>query len=95
MAPENRAGEDILLRRRRLKYRAAHRGTRELDLLIGPFAAARLDDMDGAELDRFERLLEAEETALQAWLMGQSEPPAGADRELLKRIIDHKLQTTR
>lgn len=91
MAPQNRAGEDLLLRRRRLRYRAWHRGTRELDLLLGPFADGNLDAMDEAELDRFEALLGLEETNLQAWLLGQERPPPSTDRDLLDRIIRHKL----
>lgn len=82
------------MRRRRLKYRAWHRGTRELDLLIGPFADAAVEGMDGAELDRFERLLAGEETELQAWLLGEETPPPAADRDLLDRILVHKLSTT-
>ena len=81
------------MRRRRLRYRAWHRGTRELDLLLGPYADAELDQMDQAGLDRFETLLEAEETDLQAWLLNQSPPPAGADHDLLSRITAHKLAT--
>lgn len=93
MAPEKAAGEDISMRRRRLRYRAWHRGTRELDLLIGPFADAATDQMGHAELDRLERLLDEEETELQAWLLGQETPPPTADRDLLDRIIAHKLST--
>ncbi len=94
MAPEKAAGEDLSMRRRRLKYRAAHRGTLELDMLIGTFAAAAADRMDEAELGRFERLLDEEETELQAWLLGQETPPPTADRDLLDRIIEHKISTT-
>jgi antitoxin CptB len=93
MAPEKAAGEDLSMRRRRLRYRAWHRGTRELDLIIGPFADAVTDAMDGAELDRLERLLSEEETDLQAWLLGQETPPPGTDRDLLARIIAHKIST--
>ena len=89
MAPPNRAGEDISLRVRRLQYRAAHRGTRELDLLLGPFAAAEAGFMAEAELDRFEALLAEQDTDLQDWLLGQS---AAADqhRALIARILDFK-----
>ena len=81
------------MRRRRLRYRAWHRGTRELDLIIGPFADAVTEGMDGAELDRLERLLSEEETDLQAWLLGQETPPPHTDRDLLERIIAHKIST--
>ena len=91
MAPQKRAGEDIAIRRRRLRYRAWHRGTRELDLLLGPFADAELDSMEPAELDRFEALLDAEETDLQSWLLNQAAPPPSADHALLARITANKL----
>jgi len=83
MASEKDAGEDIGMRRRRLRYRAWHRGTRELDLLLGPFADASSDAMPGAELDAFEALLSEEDTAITAWLLGRETPP-----EVRKPLID-------
>jgi antitoxin CptB len=81
------------MRRRRLRYRAWHRGTRELDLLLGPFADAHLDRMSESDLDRFERLLALEETDLQAWLLNQAPPPDAADPDLIARIAAHKTLT--
>jgi antitoxin CptB len=89
MAPPNRAGEDVSIRRRRLIYRAAHRGTRELDLLLGPFAAAALGAMTEPELDRFEWLLDEPETDIQMWLLGESPAPE-RHRDMLARILDFK-----
>jgi antitoxin CptB len=67
--------EDIEVRRRRAAWRAAHRGTKELDLLVGRFAEARLPAMASADLDRFERFLAVTDPEIQAWLLG---PPSGA-----------------
>ena len=89
MAPQNRAREHISIRRRRLQYRAAHRGTRELDLLLGPFAAARAGAMDEPELDALERLLEEADKILQTWLLGQAEPPPD-QRPLIQSILAYK-----
>lgn len=68
--------DDIEVRRRRAAWRAGHRGTKELDLLVGRFAEERLPSMTGAELARFERFLAVSEPELQTWLLGPSE---GAD----------------
>jgi len=87
MALQKDAGEDSAMRLRRLRYRAWHRGTKEMDLLLGPYADARLEGMDGPELDRFEMLLEEVDTDLQAWLMGQEPAPADADHALLADLI--------
>lgn len=75
------------MRRRRLRYRAWHRGTREMDLILGPFADARLEALDGEELQRLEQFMGEEDTDLLKWLMGQEEPPAAVDRDLLDQLI--------
>lgn len=91
MAPKV-AGEDISIRRRRLQYRAAHRGTRELDMLLGPFAAARAQSMDALELDALERLLDEADTDLQMWFLGETIPPAH-QRPLIQSVLSFKQST--
>lgn len=85
------AGEDIAIRRKRLKYRAWHRGTKEMDLILGPFADANADAYDMSELDRLEALMDEEDPPLLKWVMGQEEPPPHVDADFLRRVIaDHQ-----
>lgn len=93
MAPSKDAGEDIAIRRRRLRYRAWHRGTKEMDLVLGPFADAHLELYGEAELDRLEALMDEEDTDLLKWVMGQEPCPPDADAALLSTIIAYRLQT--
>ena len=93
MAPRKDAGEDIAIRRRRLRYRAWHRGTREMDLVLGPFADAHLEGYGAAELDRLETLMAEEDTDLLKWVMGQEPVPAGIDTDFLDTIIAYRLKT--
>jgi len=86
MAPTNSAGEDIGMRRRRLRFRAWHRGTKEMDLIFGPFADARIADLDTAGLDRLETLMDEEDTELLKWVLGQEAPPEGVDVALLDEL---------
>jgi antitoxin CptB len=90
MAPEKAAGEELSMRLRRLRYRAWHRGTREMDLMLGPYADARLDTMAPADLDRFEALLEEADTDLLDWLMGARPAPADADHQFLADLLAFK-----
>jgi antitoxin CptB len=87
MALQKEAGADLALCRRRLRYRAWHRGTKEMDLMLGPYADARLEAMGRGELDRFETLLEEADTDLLKWLMGQEPAPADADHVLLAELL--------
>ena len=79
--------------RRRLLYRAWHRGLRELDLLIGQFADARLAGMSAAELAEFERLLDAPDPDMLVWLTTRTPAPpehATATLRAVKAFHMHK-----
>jgi antitoxin CptB len=67
--------------RKRLRFRSWHRGTREMDLILGRFADRHLDAMTRGQLDRYERLLENNDPDIYEWLIGRSTPPEtiGAD----------------
>lgn len=67
-------GDDAEMRRKRALYRATHRGTKELDLMIGGFARAHLDKFSAAELSLFEKLLTMQDPALQTWVLDGHRP---------------------
>lgn len=73
-------------RRRRLAFRCWHRGTREMDLLLGRFADARLAGMSEREVDAFEELVEAPDGELFGWIVAGQPPAAGAVPELLAEL---------
>ena len=58
--------------RRRLRFRSWHRGTKELDLLFGPFADARLAGYDAAALARYDALLQAPDPDVFDWILGRA-----------------------
>ncbi len=78
--------------RRRAVYRASHRGTKELDLILGGFADARAKSFDASMLARFEKLLDFEEMQLQAWLIGGEAIPPEVDGKLLAQIMQFQRQ---
>ena len=73
-------------RRRRILFRAWRRGMREMDLVMGRFADARLPGMSDAELDLFEALLDAPDPSVLAWITGEAETPAEYDTPLLAQL---------
>ncbi|RST86481.1 succinate dehydrogenase assembly factor 2 [Aquibium carbonis] len=76
----------LSIRRKKALYRAQHRGMREMDLLLGTFAAASLDQMSAAELDEFEGLLDILDADFLKWLTGEEPVPARHDTDLFRRI---------
>lgn len=67
---------DIDMRRKRAAYRAAHRGTKEMDLVLGKFAELRLPEMAEADLAAFEALLLVPDPDLQDFVWGARAAPA-------------------
>lgn len=74
----------------RLKFRSWHRGTREIDLLLGSFADAHLDAFSAAELDQYEALLSESDPDLYNWITGTEAWPAAHDNEVTRRLRAHR-----
>ena len=73
-------------RRRRLLFRATHRGTHETDILIGGFVARGLDTFSPDELDQLEEVMELPDVDLADWLTGRRPIPQDSDSPMLRRI---------
>lgn len=73
-------------RRARLRFRAEHRGFKEVDLIFGAFAAEILPGLTDAELDDFEALLQAPDQDVFAWLQDQKPVPAAYDNSVFARL---------
>ncbi|MFG1465737.1 succinate dehydrogenase assembly factor 2 [Xanthobacter sp. DSM 24535] len=78
------AGLDV--RRRRILFRAWHRGTREMDLLMGRFADAEIEALTEDEVAQFEILIEVEDPDLIGWIGGNVPVPAEQDTEIFRRL---------
>ena len=79
-------------RLRKLKFRAGHRGFREADLILGPFAENHVASLTPAQLDEFEILLEVPDHDLYNWIVGRDPTPAQFDGELLNRIKQFRFE---
>ena len=67
----------------RLRFRAWHRGTREMDYIVGCFFDRHHADWAEAELAWFEDLLQEEDPDVMGWAMGTLDPPARFAGELM------------
>jgi antitoxin CptB len=69
MTEPDQAQSDI--RRRRLLFRATHRGTYENDLLLGGFVRDNLENLTDADIEALETLMERPDPELADWLTGR------------------------
>jgi antitoxin CptB len=88
-----RSSEGLDVRRRKLLFRAWRRGVREMDLIVGRFADAHIDKFDATGLDDFERLIEAPNAALYAWVVGAEAVPANYDTAVLASLRSFHART--
>ncbi len=77
---------DLENRRRRLLFRAWHRGIKELDLIFGNFVEANLDSFDHEDCRWFEALFEENDQEIIKWVTGGAEEPEKFRGPMMDRI---------
>jgi antitoxin CptB len=93
MSGSTRSSENLDMRRRRILFRAWHRGTREMDLIMGGFCDAQIASLSEAEIDDFERLIDLPDHDLYRWVIGEAELPAALDTTLFRKMRDFHSHT--
>jgi antitoxin CptB len=86
MTGSTRSSDGLDDRRKRLLFRCWHRGTREMDLILGRFADAAIADLTDAELEQLEQLIEVPDPDLYAALSGDVFLAQGFRTPLFDRI---------
>jgi len=85
--PAPSADSPIDIRRKRLLFRAWHRGTREADLILGSFAEAYVGGFAVAQLDDFASLLEVPDAELFDWISGRAGPSSAHETEVTRLLL--------
>src|SRR3954451_10649932 len=86
MTGSTRSSDGLDDRRKRLLFRCWHRGTREMDLILGRFADAGIGNFPDAERTPLEPLLEEADPDLYAAIPGDKVLPAEVIGPLFARI---------
>lgn len=87
--------ENIENRRKRLIFRSWHRGTREMDLIMGSFAQSHVPGMDADALTQYEALLNVPDPDLYEWYSGQKEVQGFPDCVVLTQFLRHDMPRQR
>jgi antitoxin CptB len=81
------SSDGLDLRRRKLLFRSWHRGTKEMDLVMGRFMDSVLAGLDETELAEVEAWIELPDPQLYAWLIGHEAVPPQYDTALFRRWV--------
>jgi antitoxin CptB len=82
----NLSSEGLDARRRRLLFRCWHRGIREMDLVLGRFADAKLASLNDGDLGEVERWLDVPDQQIFAWVNGMEPTPTEFDTALFRSL---------
>jgi antitoxin CptB len=94
MTGSTRSSDGLDDRRKRLLFRCWHRGTREMDLILGRFADAEIAGLSNSDMAELERLIDVPDPDLYAALIGDKplDPEYASalfDRIKARRAVDH------
>ncbi|UNE53447.1 FAD assembly factor SdhE [Bartonella machadoae] len=78
-------------RRRRLVFRAWHRGIREMDLIFGHYVNAHIVGMSDETVSKLEYILSFDDRDLLRWITGEISPPCEIDGSFFRDIINHHI----
>lgn len=81
---------DIEATRKRLLFRSWHRGTREMDMLMGRFADSHIYDFNEGELNLYERILKNSDPDLYNWVSKAEPVPPSEENKVMKQLLDFK-----
>ena len=84
--PVTHPSQGLDARRRRILFRAWHRGTREMDLLMGRFCDAELGALPESDIADLELLMEAPDRDVFSWLSGELETPGNYDTAVFRKV---------
>ena len=84
--------DTLTVRRKRLAFRAWHRGTKEMDFILGTFADRQLESLDNAGLDRFEALIDVPDQDLYNWVTGREPVPDEYDNDIMAELRSFRFE---
>ena len=82
---------DIENIRKKILFRSWHRGTKEMDLILGEFANNNVSDMDLEDLNKFQEFLHLSDPDLYTWIMTEDDSFPKEFESLFKKIISQKI----
>ena len=81
------------LRRKKLLWRANHRGMKELDLVIGSFARDNINSLDDKGLDDLETILGIADPVMLDMVNRKTAVPDELDNEVMRQIMSKRFTT--
>lgn len=84
--------ETLENKRKRLIFRSWHRGTREMDIIMGSFADRHIPGFSESQLSEYDDILSLNDPDLYNWYTKKDDIPANLDTEVMGLLLSFKLK---
>ena len=84
---QERAEDNISIKRKQLIFRSWHRGTREIDLMLGKFADVHLPQFGAEQLALYDRFLNNSDPDIFNWIPRQEPVPPAEDNGVVEVLL--------
>ncbi len=81
--------ETIDKKRKRLIFRSWHRGTREMDIIMGSFADNHIAKFSEQQLDTYNEILSVPDPDIYNWICEREQPPANMRSDVLTMLLNY------
>ena len=78
--------------KKKILYRAEHRGTKEMDLLLSNFVKKYVNILNESELCELESLLNIDDEVLYKWYLNNERTTLIPENSITKKLKEFKLQ---
>ncbi len=85
--PQPEKERKIDIKRKKLQFRSWHRGTREIDMLLGRFADAHLSLFSAEQLDLYDQLLHNSDPDIYNWISQNESVPEKENNDVVQKLI--------
>ncbi len=79
--------------KKKLLYRSAHRGCKEMDILLGNFAISCIDTLSDTQLQEYQKIIEQDDLLLYNIIVEKELIPEYLSSIVLQKIIDFHKQS--
>ena len=77
--------------KKQIIYRSAHRGSKEMDILLGNFVKEHIDDFSDVDLKNLEKILFIEDEILYRWYFDKKDSDVIPNNKVSKMLKDFRL----
>ena len=80
---------DLETNKKKIIYKASHRGSKEMDILLGNFINKYIELFNENELNIFDSILDCDDDDIYQWMIGKKDVPTRYENRVFSLLINN------